>query len=605
MYLRELPRPSEEVTEDVQESGQTKKATRTTPASDQSTFSRKRASEVADKRDEWDEEDKGARPRRNCRAVQKSSAVPEDGNESGEPDSDTSEAKRKGRKAGTRKASSKCRKQQIDRTWDVDEDETALPAPSGHNGNQDYSDMEDELPDSTLRPEVARNSPGDDLSDLEKLFMKLQSTLASSSGQVDTRPENVLFRTKAADSTLLSSILADPGTFTLLKNNCIPARAIGEIAYVLRLLAFLDSVLASSYDPTQGPLPGPFPPANVGLIDFGSNKGSVMTNLKDIINEMKSDLKEKLGGQAVVPGVEGVWFELVRNVNHQRPPSEPVPYGRIGGKRRVKLCLVTNNAMSTTLPPTINSLGPSQHSPDPLKLVVVLTDQLPTAHGDLTQKIEIQVKGKTSTLKGTVNSMVDQLSAFASDVTRVALEKMASNLTAQVRPISKVTKAVAMGDLSKLVDVDRCWTSRKLESTSGVTRTEGDGEESLNLFAVEVTRVARETAGDLTQKITGVSIFGEIVNTINDMIDQLAIFAAEVKKIAREAGTEGKPGVQAEVSNVPYGRRLPAMDGDFTRFITVEAFGDSMDSLKMQINQMVFNLWDSIQKNTAARRVSL
>ena len=157
--------------------------------------------------------------------------------------------------------------------------------------------------------------------------------------------------------------------------------------------------------------------------------------------------------------------------------------------------------------------------------------------------------------------------------------------------------------------------------------------------------------GDLTQKITGVSVSGEmlnLVNTINDMIDQLAIFAAEVKKVAREVGTEGKLGVQAEVGNVqgiwqeitcvsflsflqPLCNifislilRLSvntmagnlttqvrgfaqisaaAMDGDFTRFITVEASGE-MDSLKTQINQMVFNLRDSIQKNTAAREAA-
>lgn len=157
--------------------------------------------------------------------------------------------------------------------------------------------------------------------------------------------------------------------------------------------------------------------------------------------------------------------------------------------------------------------------------------------------------------------------------------------------------------------------------------------------------------GDLTQKITGVSVSGEmlnLVNTINDMIDQLAIFAAEVKKVAREVGTEGKLGVQAEVGNVqgiwqeitcvsflsffePLSNifislilRLSvntmagnlttqvrgfaqisaaAMDGDFTRFITVEASGE-MDSLKTQINQMVFNLRDSIQKNTAAREAA-
>ena len=141
----------------------------------------------------------------------------------------------------------------------------------------------------------------------------------------------------------------------------------------------------------------------------------------------------------------------------------------------------------------------------------------------------------------------------------------------------------------------------------------------------------------------------DLVNTINSMIDQLALFAAEVTKVAREVGTEGKLGVQAEVGNVqgtwqeityvsslffvtyvitctdtlPHLRMAvntmagnlttqvrgfaqisaAAMDGDFTRFITVEASGE-MDSLKTQINQMVYNLRESIQKNTAAREAA-
>ncbi|KIL57385.1 hypothetical protein M378DRAFT_16295 [Amanita muscaria Koide BX008] len=148
------------------------------------------------------------------------------------------------------------------------------------------------------------------------------------------------------------------------------------------------------------------------------------------------------------------------------------------------------------------------------------------------------------------------------------------------------------------------WSRRQGDEGSERGKLSGQVVMAVNLSLQVRTIAVATTAGDLTQKITGVSIFGEIVNTINDMIDQLAIFAAEVKKIAREAGTEGKPGVQAEVCGFAQ-VSAAAMDGGFTRFITVEAFGDSMDSLKMQINQMVFNLWDSIQKNTAARRVSL
>ncbi|KAG2144423.1 HAMP TYPE histidine kinase [Suillus bovinus] len=457
----------------------------------------------------------------------------------------------------------------------------------------------------------------------------------------------------------------------------------------------------------------------------------------------------KLGGQAHVPDVQGVWFELVRNVN--------------------RMC---------------SSLT------DQVRSIANVTTAV--ARGDLTQKIEIQVEGEMSTLKGTVNSMVDQLSAFASEVTRVALEvgtqgilggqarvegvqgtwadltrnvnKMASNLTDQVRSISEVTKAVALGDLSKVVNVDvqgemldlkmtvnsmvaqlstlanevtrvslevgtegilggqayvpdvqGMWKvltdnvnlmamnlTNQVRSIAEVTKAVAGGDltkkievdvrgeikelketvngmtESLSLFADEVTRVAREVGtegrlggqarvtnvggtwkdltdnvnvmaanltlqvrtiavattavarGDLTQQITGVSVSGEmlsLVNTINDMIAQLAIFAKEVKKVAFEVGTEGKLGVQAEVGNVQgiwqeitmsvntmagnlttqvrgFAQiSAAAMDGDFTRFITVEASGE-MDSLKTQINQMVFNLRDSIQKNTAAREAA-
>ncbi|RDX46360.1 histidine kinase [Lentinus brumalis] len=464
---------------------------------------------------------------------------------------------------------------------------------------------------------------------------------------------------------------------------------------------------------------------------------------------MEVGSKGQLGGQAHVPDVEGVWLELTRNVNR----------------------------MCSSLTDQVRSIA---------KVTTAV------ARGDLTQKIDIEVEGEMLTLKRTVNSMVDQLSAFASEVTRVALEvgtqgilggqarvegvqgtwadltrnvnKMATNLTDQVRSISEVTKAVANGDLSRTVNVDVQGEMLDLKTTvnqmvarlstlaSEVTRvslevgTEGimggqasvpdvqgvwkgltdnvnlmamnltnqvrsiaevtkavaggdltkritvdvRGEmldlketvngmtESLSLFADEVTRVAKEVGtegllggqaqvsnvggtwkdltdnvnvmaanltlqvrtialatravakGDLTQKVTGVPVSGEIldlVNTINSMIDQLAIFAAEVKKVAREVGTEGKLGGQAEVGNVEgiwqeitmsvntMASNLTtqvrgfaqisaaAMDGDFSRFITVEASGE-MDSLKTQINQMVSNLRDSIQKNTAAREAA-
>ncbi|KAF9357973.1 histidine kinase osmosensor [Mortierella sp. NVP85] len=156
---------------------------------------------------------------------------------------------------------------------------------------------------------------------------------------------------------------------------------------------------------------------------------------------------------------------------------------------------------------------------------------------------------------------------------------MASNLTTQVRSIAEVTTAVACGDLSKTIDV--------------------------------------EAQGEIC----------ELKLTVNSMVEQLRTFAAEVTRVAREVGTEGKLGVQAQVQDVQgtwkeitsnvntMAANLTAQvrafasissaatDGDFTQFITVEASGE-MDSLKTKINQMVYNLRESIQKNTAAREAA-
>ncbi|KAI0338803.1 histidine kinase [Trametopsis cervina] len=364
-----------------------------------------------------------------------------------------------------------------------------------------------------------------------------------------------------------------------------------------------------------------------------------------------------LGGQAVVQGAEGTWESLTRNVNR----------------------------MARNLTDQVRSIS------EVTKAV---------AEGDLTKTVNVDVQGEMLELKTTVNQMVFRLSTLAKEVTRVSLEVgtegimggqayvpdisgmwkdlldnvnlMAMNLTNQVRSIAEVTKAVASGDLTKRITVDvRGEMSDLKETVNGMTS-------SLSVFADEVTRVAKEVGtdgklggqarvmnvsgtwkdltdnvnvmaanltvqvrtiaiattavarGDLTQKVTGVTVSGEmqdLVETINGMIDQLAIFAQEVKKVAREVGTEGKLGGQAEpgrlegmweeitvavntmANNLTTQVRgfaqisAAAMDGDFSRFITVEASGE-MDSLKTQINQMVFNLRDSIQKNTAAREAA-
>src|SRR5213082_2702071 len=241
------------------------------------------------------------------------------------------------------------------------------------------------------------------------------------------------------------------------------------------------------------------------------------------------------------------------------------------------------------------------------------------AKGDLSKKITVDVRGETLELKSTINTMVDQLNGFASEVSRVAREAstegklggqarvrgvagiwkdltdnvnaMAANLTGQMRNIAEVTTAVAKGDLSKKITVDVRGEILELKSTINTM------VDQLNGFASEVSRVAREVStegklggqarvpgvagtwkdltdsvnamaanltgqmrniaevttavakGDLSKKIT-VDVRGETLelkSTINTMVDQLNGFASEVSRVAREASTEGKLGGQARV----------------------------------------------------------
>jgi HAMP domain-containing protein len=323
-------------------------------------------------------------------------------------------------------------------------------------------------------------------------------------------------------------------------------------------------------------------------------RGEVL-ELKDTINVMVDQLNAfasevtrvakdvgtdgKLGGQAQVEGVTGAWKDLTDNVN--------LMADNLTGQ-------VRNIAEVTTA----------------------------VANGDLSKKITVDVKGEILELKSTINVMVDQLNAFASEVTRVAREVgtegklggqaqvtgvtgtwkdltdnvnlMADNLTGQVRNIAEVTTAVANGDLSKKITVDVKGEILELKSTINTM------VDQLNAFASEVTRVAREVGtegklggqanvkgvagtwkdltdnvnfmagnltgqvrniaevttavakGDLSKKIT-VDVKGEILelkNTINVMVDQLNAFASEVTRVAKEVGTEGKLGGQARVEGV-------------------------------------------------------
>jgi HAMP domain-containing protein/CheY-like chemotaxis protein/signal transduction histidine kinase len=356
-----------------------------------------------------------------------------------------------------------------------------------------------------------------------------------------------------------------------------------------------------------------------------------------------------LGGQAEVPNVGGTWKDLTDSVNFMA--------GNLTAQ-------VRNIADVTTA----------------------------VARGDLSQKITVDVKGEILELKNTINTMVDQLSSFASEVTRVAREvgtegvlggqaqvpgvagvwkdltdsvnAMAGNLTVQVRNIADVTTAVARGDLTQKITVDVRGEVAELKRTintmvdqlssfaSEVTRvarevgTEGilggqanvpgvagtwkDLTDSVNFMASNLTSQVRNIAdvttavarGDLSRKIT-VDVKGEIQElkqTINTMVDQLSTFASEVTRVAREVGTEGVLGGQAEVPNVAgtwkdLTENVNAMansltnqvraikdvaiavtEGDLTRTVTVDAKGE-LDEVKRNINQMIANLRDTTEKN--------
>jgi HAMP domain-containing protein/CheY-like chemotaxis protein/signal transduction histidine kinase len=386
-------------------------------------------------------------------------------------------------------------------------------------------------------------------------------------------------------------------------------------------------------------------------------RGEIL-QLKEAINTMVDQLRSfasevtrvarevgtdgKLGGQAIVPGVAGTWKDLTDSVN----------------------------AMCGNLT-------------DQVRNIAHVTTAV--ARGDLSRKITVDVRGEILELKDTMNTMVDQLNAFASEVTRVAREVgtegklggqaqvpgvggtwkdltdsvnfMASNLTAQVRNIAEVATAIAGGDLSKKITVNVSGEILQLKETINTM------VDQLNAFAGEVTRVAREVGtegklggqanvlgvagtwkdltdsvnsmasnltaqvrniaevstaianGDLSKKIT-VDVRGEILelkDTINTMVDQLNAFAGEVTRVAREVGTEGKLGGQAlvrgvagtwkdltdsvnsmasnltgQVRNIAEVATAVAR-GDLSRKITVDVRGEILE-LKDTLNTMVDQL---------------
>ena len=386
-------------------------------------------------------------------------------------------------------------------------------------------------------------------------------------------------------------------------------------------------------------------------------RGEIL-ELKDTINTMVDQLNAfasevtrvarevgtegKLGGQAAVPGVAGTWKDLTDSVNF----------------------------MALNLTAQVRNIADVATA---------------IAGGDLSKKITVNVSGEILQLKETINTMVDQLNAFAGEVTRVAREvgtdgrlggqanvlgvagtwkdltdsvnSMASNLTAQVRNIAEVATAIANGDLSRKITVDVRGEILELKDTINTM------VDQLNAFAGEVTRVAREVGtegklggqalvrgvagtwkdltdsvnsmasnltgqvrniaevatavaqGDLSKKIT-VNVSGEILQlkeTLNTMVDQLNAFAAEVTRVAREVGTEGKLGGQAVVTGVAgtwkdltdsvnsMAGNLTAQvrniaevataiaTGDLSRKITVDVRGEILQ-LKETLNTMVDQL---------------
>ncbi|MFF7238092.1 HAMP domain-containing protein [Streptomyces collinus] len=325
-------------------------------------------------------------------------------------------------------------------------------------------------------------------------------------------------------------------------------------------------------------------PARGEILQLKETVNTMVDQLSAFADEVTRVAKEvgtegRLGGQAQVPGVAGVWRDLTDSVNFMA--------GNLTAQ-------VRNVAQVTTA----------------------------VAQGDLSQKITVDARGEILELKSTINTMVDQLSAFADEVTRVAREVgtegrlggqadvkgvkgtwrdltdsvnfMAGNLTAQVRNVAQVATAVAQGDLSQKITVDARGEILELKNTINTM------VDQLSAFADEVTRVAREVGtagnlggqatvrgvsgtwkdltdnvnvmasnltgqvrsiaqvatavarGDLSQKIT-VEAKGEVAalaDVINTMVDTLSAFADEVTRVAREVGTEGRLGGQAHVPNV-------------------------------------------------------
>ena len=425
-------------------------------------------------------------------------------------------------------------------------------------------------------------------------------------------------------NTLIEDLLRPTTEMT----RAIAAVAQGNLAQSVRL------------DVTGRPLEGEFLRSANIVNAMIQQLGVFSSEVTRVAREVGAD--GKLGGQAQISGVSGVWKDLTESVN----------------------------SMASNLTAQVRNIS---------EVTIAV------ANGDLSRKITVDVRGEILQLKEAINTMVDQLRSFASEVTRVAREVgtegklggqaivpgvagtwkdltdnvnlLAGNLTAQVRNIAEVTTAVARGDLSRKITVDVRGEILQLKETINTM------VDQLNGFAGEVTRVAREVGtegklggqaqvpgvggtwkdltdsvnfmagnltaqvrniaevatavarGDLSRKIT-VDVKGEILQlkeTLNTMVDQLNGFAGEVTRVAREVGSEGKLGGQAQVPGVAgtwkdltdnvnsMAGNLTAQvrniaqvttavaRGDLSRKITVDVSGEILE-LKNTINTMVDQL---------------
>ena len=406
-----------------------------------------------------------------------------------------------------------------------------------------------------------------------------------------------------------------------------------EVARVIGAVAKGDLSQSMTVEIDGRPLRGEF-------LRIGKVVNTMVDQLASFASEVTRVAREvgtegKLGGQANVKGVAGTWKDLTDNVN----------------------------AMATNLTSQVRNIAEVTTA---------------VAKGDLSKKITVDVKGEILELKNTINTMVDQLNSFASEVTRVAREVgsegklggqakvegvagtwadltdnvnlMAGNLTGQVRNIADVTTAVARGDLSKKITVDVKGEILELKNTintmvdqlngfaSEVTRvarevgTEGklggqaqvpgvagtwaDLTDNVNLMAANLTGQVRNIAevttavarGDLSKKIT-VDVKGEILelkNTINVMVDQLNGFASEVTRVAREVGSEGKLGGQAKVEGVAgtwadltdsvnlMAGNLTAQVRNIAEVTTAVARGDLSKKITVDVKGEILELKDTI-----------